>query len=68
MSVLHIESLNQLNTSIDDTGFQTTIDELQSQLYAITRGVKEALANCRQTLEQAIEDIDRAPVAESDDH
>jgi hypothetical protein len=68
LSALHIESLNQLNTSIDDSGFQRTIDELQSQLDAITLGVKEALATCRHTLEKAIDDIDKAPVEESDYH
>jgi hypothetical protein len=41
---------------------------VKSQLDAITLGVKEALATCRSTLEQAIEDIEKAPVAESDDH
>jgi hypothetical protein len=30
--------------------------------------VKEALATCRSTLEKAIEDFDKAPIAESGDH
>ena len=67
LSALHIESLNQLNTSIDDSGFQRTIDELQSQFDAVNLGVKKALATCRHTLEEANEQIFRAPVEESDD-
>jgi translation elongation factor EF-Ts len=67
LSVLRFESLNQLNTSIDDTGFQTTIDKLQSQLDAVNLSVKKALASCRQTLEKANENLLRSPVAESDD-
>jgi hypothetical protein len=55
--------ISRRNTSIDETSFQTSIDELQSQLDAIAVGVKEALATCRHTLEQA---IDRVPVEEPD--